>query len=119
MHRSPPNRAIVRRRARRQRSVGDVGTFTPESSSRQPQPREAAMRILCLGLLLFAATACTRNTGGASSDGGVDMSGSAAGGLAVIKHIVIIMQENRWFDHYFGTFPAPKASRWTRAAVRP
>ena len=25
--------------------------------------------------------------------------------LAKIKHIVIIMQENRSFDHYFGTFP--------------
>ena len=23
-----------------------------------------------------------------------------------IKHVVIIMQENRTFDHYFGTFPA-------------
>ncbi|MFZ0888429.1 MAG: alkaline phosphatase family protein [Candidatus Binataceae bacterium] len=28
-----------------------------------------------------------------------------AGGLGKIKHIVIIMQENRSFDSYFGTFP--------------
>jgi len=30
---------------------------------------------------------------------------STARELALIKHIVIIMQENRSFDHYFGTFP--------------
>jgi phospholipase C len=27
------------------------------------------------------------------------------GGLSSIEHIVILMQENRSFDHYFGTFP--------------
>src|SRR5919204_531916 len=26
-------------------------------------------------------------------------------GLEKIKHVVIIMQENRSFDHYFGTYP--------------
>ncbi len=30
---------------------------------------------------------------------------SAASGIHKIKHVVIIMQENRSFDHYFGTFP--------------
>src|SRR5947209_18047267 len=30
---------------------------------------------------------------------------SAAGGIHKIKHVVIIMQENRSFDNYFGTFP--------------
>ena len=29
-------------------------------------------------------------------------------GLEKIKHIVIIIQENRSFDHYFGTFPGAK-----------
>src|SRR5271169_2382364 len=29
----------------------------------------------------------------------------APSGLAKLRHIVIIMQENRSFDHYFGTFP--------------
>ena len=37
---------------------------------------------------------------------GAGASGSAdATGLGKIKHIVIIMQENRSFDHYFGTYP--------------
>jgi phospholipase C len=31
--------------------------------------------------------------------------GSATSGLSSIKHIVVIMQENRSFDSYFGTFP--------------
>lgn len=29
----------------------------------------------------------------------------AAGVAPQIKHVIIIMQENRSFDHYFGTFP--------------
>ena len=31
--------------------------------------------------------------------------------LGDIQHVVILMQENRSFDHYFGTLPAPSA-RW-------
>ena len=30
---------------------------------------------------------------------------SAANSASPIKHVIIIMQENRSFDHYFGTFP--------------
>jgi phospholipase C len=30
---------------------------------------------------------------------------AAAGGLGKIQHIIVIMQENRSFDSYFGTFP--------------
>jgi len=29
----------------------------------------------------------------------------AADGIKKIEHVIIIMQENRSFDHYFGTFP--------------
>jgi len=32
-------------------------------------------------------------------------SASSAAGLSKIKHVVVIMQENRSFDSYFGTFP--------------
>jgi phospholipase C len=45
------------------------------------------------------ATACSHSSN--SPDAGSD----AGAGLQRIKHIVIIMQENRSFDHYFGTFP--------------
>jgi phospholipase C len=30
---------------------------------------------------------------------------AVSGGLGKIKHIIVIMQENRSFDHYFGTYP--------------
>jgi phospholipase C len=33
------------------------------------------------------------------------MNNPPRGGLDSIEHIVILMQENRSFDHYFGTFP--------------
>jgi phospholipase C len=61
--------------------------------------------VLCVGI--FCAAACNRNNPSASGDmGGVDLSGSQPpGSLQLIKHIVVIMQENRSFDHYFGTFP--------------
>src|SRR5436305_9333709 len=31
--------------------------------------------------------------------------GSPAGGIRKIRHVVVIMQENRSFDSYFGTYP--------------
>ncbi len=36
-----------------------------------------------------------RSAGGASSSGGIH----------TIKHVIVIMQENRSFDSYFGTYP--------------
>lgn len=78
------------------------------------------MKTLWLPLCLLLA--CDSSPGGAHSDGatdllkadlsgsgdlgGADLSGAQPpGSLALIKHVVIIMQENRSFDHYFGTFP--------------
>jgi phospholipase C len=31
--------------------------------------------------------------------------GAAATGIHMIKHVIVIMQENRSFDDYFGTYP--------------
>ncbi len=50
---------------------------------------------LCAGLL--AATGAGQGTGSSGA--------AAPGDLQKIQHIVIIMQENRSFDHYFGTYP--------------
>ena len=41
--------------------------------------------------------------GGAS--GGRPGPGPAPAGIHKIKHVIIVMQENRSFDHYFGTYP--------------
>jgi phospholipase C len=54
-----------------------------------------------LAILLFSA--CSPSAPRVV-DGGSDMS-VVVNNLSLIKHIVIIMQENRSFDHYFGTFP--------------
>jgi len=35
----------------------------------------------------------------------IEDAGAAATGIHKIKHVVVIMQENRSFDNYFGTFP--------------
>ncbi len=56
--------------------------------------------------------ACGGSTSTSMTGGGPDGStageggaGDAATGTKKIQHIVVIMQENRSFDHYFGTFP--------------
>jgi phospholipase C len=52
-------------------------------------------------LLLVFLAACTRSAG-EGQDAGAD---GGPANISVLKHIIIIMQENRSFDHYFGTFP--------------
>src|SRR5579859_6564760 len=51
----------------------------------------------CCVVLLLAG--CT------SSAPGPRGGGAAAQGIHKIKHVIVIMQENRSFDEYFGTFP--------------
>jgi phospholipase C len=74
-----------------------------------------------VALLLFAGAACSSNGGGSSptpagggsttssaaADAGPSESPSAseARGLDKLQHLIFIVQENRSFDHYFGTFP--------------
>jgi phospholipase C len=54
------------------------------------------------------ATSATGTSGGPSGSPGAGTSTAAAvseAGIHKIKHVVIIMQENRSFDSYFGTYP--------------
>src|SRR6202035_5780216 len=72
-------------------------------------------RVLCLITLLsafLAAAATTPVFAGAASGSPTAGSrvfasptGGASTGIHKIKHVVIIMQENRIFDNYFGTYP--------------
>ena len=57
--------------------------------------RHVAVIGVLLGLL---AAACASGGGGGGGAGG-------ASGIHKIEHVVVIMQENRSFDHYFGTYP--------------
>ena len=43
------------------------------------------------------------------------LASSTSGGLGDIEHIVILMQENRSFDHYYGTMPGVRNFEDTRA----
>ena len=45
------------------------------------------------------------STVAATSVPSVSVAGSAANGIHKIAHVVVIMQENRSFDSYFGTYP--------------
>ena len=51
----------------------------------------------------LALCACRAKSVVGSGDGGLDA--GALTGLQKIQHVVVIMQENRSFDHYFGTYP--------------
>jgi phospholipase C len=55
-------------------------------------PRKVAM-FACVALV------------GASCGSATPSSGSSGNGIHKIKHVVVIMQENRSFDSYFGTYP--------------
>ena len=63
-------------------------------------------RPLCVaaaGMLVAAGVAAC--TGPAQVQGGPTSAPSAGVGIHKIKHVIIIMQENRSFDNYFGTYP--------------
>lgn len=36
---------------------------------------------------------------------------SSLHGIHKIRHVIVIVQENRSFDSYFGTYPGPTGSR--------
>ena len=65
-----------------------------------------------LGVAALAATAAGCSSGSAPPSAHVErVSGGPTGsyvvpaGIHKIKHVIVIMQENRSFDSYFGTFP--------------
>jgi phospholipase C len=59
----------------------------------------AAVVALGLGLLAASFGLRTRPASGRAR------SAAPAGGIHKIKHVIVVMQENRSFDSYFGTFP--------------
>ena len=72
-------------------------TPTPSMLSWQ----RVAASTLTLGAVLIAA--CSSSTASVSSNG--TGSNTDNNGIHKIKHVVVIMQENRSFDTYFGTYP--------------
>ena len=78
---------------------------------RAAKPRLSAGR--CVGVALaLAVSSCGGSTTGSTTPGGPErVSGGPTGsyivpeGIHKIRHVIVIQQENRSFDSYFGTFP--------------
>jgi phospholipase C len=64
-------------------------------------------RALALVLIAGAMVVAACGGGSSSSDTPTKGGGTTTGGVGIhkIKHVIVIMQENRSFDSYFGTFP--------------
>src|SRR6266508_1728784 len=72
------------------------------------RPLHSASPAMLLVLAVLAA-ACTRSD--AATEAPVDSSSASASGSSSLQgfdnlqHLIFVVQENRSFDHYFGTFP--------------
>ncbi|HEY6948422.1 MAG TPA: alkaline phosphatase family protein [Gemmatimonadales bacterium] len=78
--------------------------------------RRAGLAAVAAVALLTAAAAATTVTAGPAAP--------PVGGIHRIEHVVVIMQENRSFDSYFGTYPGAdgiprKAGRFTVCSPNP
>jgi len=81
-----------------------------EKNRRRPHRLRAGAPLVVLFAFLAAAAfgGCSGGkpaTPASSSEAGQSAPADATGGIHKIKHVVVIMQENRSFDSYFGTFP--------------
>jgi phospholipase C len=54
---------------------------------------------------LVAALAVVAGACAAVAEGHLQSRAEATGGIHTIRHVIVIMQENRSFDSYFGTYP--------------
>jgi phospholipase C len=71
--------------------------------------RLPALAMACSSLLAAGLAACTSSSSSPARpehvSGGPTGTYLVASGIHKIKHVIIVMQENRSFDSYFGTFP--------------
>jgi phospholipase C len=84
------------------RPAGDV----PGTDYRSPAPFQAAVsrrRFLQVGGALAGAAAVGVGASQLAGLTGRSRAEAATGTIADLKHVVILMQENRSFDHYYGT----------------
>jgi phospholipase C len=76
------------------------------------------VRALAIGAVVVAGVAaCTSSPPGQRSHGqGANQAVTSLAGIHKIKHVIIIMQENRSFDSYFGTYPGAAGFRFRNGA---
>ena len=73
------------------------------SRGRRSRPRLAAILCGLVGIILISAFASPRTH--VVPGLAIDPSGAALTGIQKIQHVIVIQQENRSFDEYFGTYP--------------
>src|SRR5262245_34569340 len=67
--------------------------------------RRAILAVLVVAALLVSVSASLSPRGAGIPGWRIASSAAAPTGIQKIRHVVVIMQENRSFDSYFGTFP--------------
>jgi phospholipase C len=89
------------------RSEGTTPAFLTDYRDRAPFKAAVTRRRFLLGGAAAAGMAVAgTQLGGiarAATAASVTKAGHRTGTIADLKHVVILMQENRSFDHYFGT----------------
>jgi len=73
-------------------------------------------------LVLFAGAAVAACGGGmssAGSPGGLIPGGRSPSGSTPIKHVIVLIQENRSFDNFFATYPGADGAASGQAAAMP
>jgi len=75
-----------------------------------PVIKAAGRIVAAVGALVFLVAGCTGGGGSKPSAASSTTTASRASvpanaGIHKIRHVVVIMQENRSFDSYFGTYP--------------
>jgi phospholipase C len=96
-----PHRFVGKTMAAGARGAGGEGETMNTRSAR----RIGAMGVLLAVIIIAAGAVGYALRGGPSSSSRTTGATGATGGIHKIKHIVVIMQENRSFDNYFGTYP--------------
>ncbi len=73
----------------------------------------------CVGLGMLAACSKSGSSSvGAALPSAASLAGSTASGSGSIKHVVVIIQENRTFENYFAGFPGANAPMYGYALHR-
>src|SRR5689334_17416892 len=70
-----------------------------------PKTQKSLQKVLTVLFTSFFATAFLIGCVGSSTPSTSSSTPGQTGDIHKIKHVVVIMQENRSFDSYFGTFP--------------
>ena len=91
---------------------------TPDAAGHGPLDRRVSRREVLVGGVALGVGAAFGKTGLTSRQGRLieaALAGGGGGSLGDIEHIVILMQENRSFDHYYGTLPGVRGFNDTEA----